>query len=128
MGGIANDIVRHQIESGYPEIKKEKTKKNKVIKRWLHDDKKHGKDHYLEFICPDCGEDYSFSNRDIDRTHNKYQYCSSCGVKLDPPEMLMGVFEYCRYSDKSGDRCLCGSHSGRECELCSDWAGEVRYE
>jgi len=94
-------------------------------KRWLHTSQP---DYILLFDCPDCKEVYNFSNREINREQNRYQYCPHCGVKLDPPEKLMSVFEYCRYSDKTGDRCEHKLHPGRECELCSDWAGEVRYE
>jgi len=49
--------------------------------------------YYIEFECPDCKSCYSFSNRDINKERNRYRFCPSCGIKLDPPEMLMWVFD-----------------------------------
>ena len=45
------------------------------------------------------------------------------GKPLNPPEML---FECCRYSDMSGDKCEHKNHPGRKCELCLDYVMEVR--
>ena len=40
--------------------------------------------------CPNCSEEYRFECALEDIAFARYNYCPSCGVKLDPPEASNG--------------------------------------